>query len=128
MESLSPNFFVRDMHATIDFYETLGFQVVMTVPEAGQGPMVWAMMKAGQVTVMFQTFDSLGADLAPVRRENGGSLLLYINVKGIRDLFARIKEKVVVLHGLKKTFYGATEFSITDNNNYVLTFAEDEGV
>ena len=127
MESLSPNFFVRDMHATIDFYEILGFQTIMTVPEAGQGSLVWAMMKAGQVTVMFQTFDSLGADLAPIRRENGGSLLLYINIKGIRDLFDRIAGKVVVLHGLEKTFYGATEFSIADNNNYVLTFAENEG-
>jgi uncharacterized glyoxalase superfamily protein PhnB len=127
MESLSPNFFVRDMHATIDFYEILGFQTIMTVPEAGQGPLVWAMMKAGQVTVMFQTFDSLGANLAPIRRENGGSLLLYINIKGIRDLFDRIAGKVVVLHGLEKTFYGATEFSIADNNNYVLTFAENEG-
>jgi uncharacterized glyoxalase superfamily protein PhnB len=127
MESLSPNFFVRDMHATIDFYEILGFQTIMTVPEAGQGPLVWAMMKAGQVTVMFQTFDSLGANLALIRRENGGSLLLYINVKGIRDLFDRIAGKVVVLHGLEKTFYGATEFSIADNNNYVLTFAENEG-
>jgi len=30
-----------------------------------------------------------------------------------------------VIKGLEKTFYGATEFSITDNNGFVLTFAED---
>lgn len=126
MESLSPNVFVRDMHATIDFYEQLGFQVAMTVPEAGKGPLVWAMMQAGQVTFMFQSFESLGDSLPPVRRDDGGSLLFYINVKGIRDFFGRIKDKVTILHGLQKTFYGATEFSITDNNQYVLTFAEDE--
>ena len=28
--------------------------------------------------------------------------------------------------GLEKTFYGATEFSIIDNNDYLLTFAEQE--
>ena len=127
MESLSPNVFVRDMHATIDFYEQLGFQVAMTVPEAGKGPLVWAMLRSGQVAFMFQSFESLGDSLPPVRREDGGSLLFYINVKGIRDLFERIKDKVPVVHGLQKTFYGATEFSITDNNHYVLTFAEDEG-
>lgn len=127
MESLSPNLFVRDMHATLNFYEQLGFRVVMTVPEPGKGPLVWAMMTAGNVTMMFQSFESLGEDLPPVRREDGGSLLFYINVKGIRDFYDQIHEKVNVLHGLKKTFYGATEFSITDNNQYVLTFAEDEG-
>jgi hypothetical protein len=37
-----------------------------------------------------------------------------------------IKDKVTVLKGLEKTFYGATEFSILDNNGYVLTFADDE--
>ena len=127
MESLSPNVFVQDMHATIDFYEQLGFQLVMTVPDAGQGPLVWAMMKAGQVTFMFQSFESLGDTLPAVRRQDGGSLLFYINVKGIRDFHDRIKDKVAVVHSLQKTFYGATEFSITDNNHYVLTFAEDEG-
>jgi uncharacterized glyoxalase superfamily protein PhnB len=126
MESLAPNLFVRDMHATIDFYEQLGFRLVMTVPEAGKGPLVWAMMSAGSVTFMFQTFESLGEDLPPVRRENGGSLLFYIRVKGIRELFEQVRTKVTILHGLQKTFYGATEFSIADNNQYVLTFAEDE--
>jgi uncharacterized glyoxalase superfamily protein PhnB len=33
---------------------------------------------------------------------------------------------VTVVKGLEKQFYGATEFSIKDNNGYVLTFAEDE--
>jgi uncharacterized glyoxalase superfamily protein PhnB len=127
MESLSPNLFVRDMHATIDFYERLGFQLQMTVPEAGKGPLVWAMMRDGNVTFMFQSFESLADTLPAVRREDGGSLLFYINVRGIQALFDRVSSQVTVVHGLQKTFYGATEFSIIDNNNYVLTFAEDEG-
>jgi hypothetical protein len=36
------------------------------------------------------------------------------------------KDNVKVIKGLEKTFYGATEFSIQDNNGYLLTFAEDE--
>jgi uncharacterized glyoxalase superfamily protein PhnB len=61
-----------------------------------------------------------------VNRGNGGSLLLYIKMKNIRAFFDKIQHSVTVLHGLEKTFYGATEFSIKDNNNYMLTFAEDE--
>jgi uncharacterized glyoxalase superfamily protein PhnB len=124
MESLSPNIFVKDIKATIAFYKQLGFQVAISVPE-GSDELVWAMLVNGSVTVMFQTFDSLGDDLQEVKRQDGGSLLFYIKLKGILNFFDLLKDKVTVVKGLEKTFYGATEFSILDNNGYLLTFAED---
>ncbi len=124
MESLSPNIFVKDIKATIAFYKQLGFEVAMSVPE-GADELVWAMLVNGSVTVMFQTFDSLGDDLQEVKREDGGSLLFYIKLKNILDFFELLKDKVTVVKGIEKTFYGATEFSILDNNGYLLTFAED---
>jgi uncharacterized glyoxalase superfamily protein PhnB len=125
METLSPNFFVNDMKATIAFYEILGFKRTMSVPEDGDD-FVWAMMVNEKVTIMLQTFESLANDLPEISRKDGGSLLLYINVKSIRAFFDQIQDKVTVLKGLETTFYGATEFSILDNNGYVLTFAEHE--
>jgi len=113
------------MSETIAFYKMLGFNVTMSVPENGDD-LVWAMMVNGTVTVMFQTYESLGETLPEIQRKDGGSLLLYINLKNIREFFESIKDKVKVLAGLDVTFYGATEFSILDNNNYVLTFAEHE--
>jgi uncharacterized glyoxalase superfamily protein PhnB len=124
MESLSPNIFVRDLNKTIEFYKILGFNIVTTVPESGE--LDWAMMACGKVTVMFQTFKNLADKLPEISRKDGGSLLLYIKLTGIRGFFETIKNKVPILHGLEKTFYGATEFSVKDNNGYVLTFAEDE--
>jgi len=124
MDSISPNIFVKDINKTIDFYKQLGFSKIMTVPE--QGDIVWAMMTCGNVTFMFQTFESLGNDLPIISRQNGGSLLLYIQTTEIRKFFDQVKDKVKVVKGLEKTFYGATEFSIEDNNGYLLTFAEDE--
>ncbi len=124
MDSLSPNIFVKDINETIAFYKQIGFVLTMTVPNSGD--YVWVMMTNGSVTFMFQTFDSVIDELPEISRQNGGSLLLYINLKNIRTFFDNIKEKVTVLKGLDKTFYGATEFSIKDNNGYVLTFAENE--
>jgi uncharacterized glyoxalase superfamily protein PhnB len=124
MESVSPNIYVKDLPATVAFYKMLGFEVVATVPESGD--LVFAMMVCGNVTFMFQTFVSIENALPVVSRINGGSLLLYIKLKGIRAFYERIKDRVTVLHGLEKTFYGATEFSIEDINHYMLTFAEDE--
>ncbi len=125
MDSLSPNIFVENMNETIDFYRSIGFQLEMTVPETGND-FIWAMAMNGEVTFMFQTFASLGEELPDISRKSGGSLLFYIKLKKIREFFELIKDKVTVLKPLETTFYGATEFSILDNNNYVLTFAEDE--
>ncbi len=125
MESLAPNIFTRNIQETIAVYTLLGFKVAMSVPEQGD-ELVWVMMVNGSVTLMFQTIDSLADELPEISRTDGGSLLLYINIKNIREFFESVKDKVKVLKGLEKTFYGATEFSILDNNNYVLTFAENE--
>lgn len=124
MQSISPNIYVKNLPKTIEYYKQLGFEVTVTVPE--EGDLIFAMMVCGSVTFMFQTFDSLGEELPQVSRRNGGSLLLYLQVKEVRKFHEHIKDKVNVIKGLEKTFYGATEFSILDLNDYVLTFAEDE--
>ena len=124
MQSVSPNIFVNDINATIAFYQKLGFQLISSVPETGD--YVWVMMVNSAVTFMFQTYASLGNDLPEISRKDGGSLLFYIQRKNIRKYFEEIKLRVTVIKPLEKTFYGATEFSILDNNGYVLTFAEDE--
>ena len=133
MDSLAPNLFVKDIRANIEFYKLLGFNLVMSVPAEADGNLDWAMVTSGNVTFMFQTFQSLGEPdpktgpkLPMISRQDGGSLLFYIRIQNIRSFFESIQGKVNVVHGLQKTFYGATEFSITDPNNYLLTFAEDE--
>lgn len=125
MKSVAPNIFVTDIKQTIDFYQQLGFNLTVTVPPEGDD-LIWAMMSCGQVNFMFQTFASLGDELPTVSRQPGGSLLLYIQTSEINDFFAQVKDNVTVIKGLEKTFYGATEFSIEDNNGYLLTFAQDE--
>ncbi|MFS4466195.1 VOC family protein [Maribacter sp. 2210JD10-5] len=124
MKSISPNIFVQDIDETIKFYEKIGFELTTTVPDEGE--IVWAMMTNGKVTFMFQTFDSLKNELPEISRNNGGSLLLYIEVENIEKLFDRLKDEVEIIKDLEKAFYGAMEFSIKDINNYVLTFAENE--
>lgn len=124
MESISPNIFVKNINETINFYKQLGFALTTTVPD--EGDIIFAMMSCGNVVFLFQTFESLGNELPNVSRQNGGSLLFYIKTTRIKELFEKIEDKVKVVKGLEKTFYGATEFSIEDNNGFLLTFAEDE--
>ena len=123
MESISPNIFVKDITKTIEYYKILGFSVTATVPDEKHP--LWVMMTCGNVVFMFQTFESLGSELPAISRTDGGSLLLYIQVKNIYELYNRIKSKTVIIKEPEKMFYGATEFSIRDLNGYILTFAED---
>jgi len=123
MESLSPNMYVHDVTNTMEFYRKLGFNPIMTVPEGAEKP-VWAMMQNGNVTIMFESMQSIEGRLPEISRQTGGALLLYIKVQDVNALFESVKDKVTVLQDLQKTFYGATEFMIEDCNGFVLTFAD----
>ncbi|MEO9885942.1 MAG: VOC family protein [Balneola sp.] len=124
MDSISPDTFVNDLSETVKFYQSIGFETIMTVPE--EGDFVWVMMSRGNVSFMFQTFESLGSELPEISREDGGSLLLYIQLTDVQTFYDQIKDKANIVKDLEETFYGATEFAIRDLNNYVLTFAEYE--
>ncbi|MBX7183442.1 MAG: VOC family protein [Bacteroidia bacterium] len=125
MNTITPNLFVKDLSKSLIFYQNLGFSVVNRVPE--EGDPVWAMLKCGEVVIMLQSLDSLGEELPEIKRSRGGALLLYIQIKGIRTFFDKLQaQPIPILKGLEKTFYGATEFSIADPDDFVLTFAEDE--
>jgi hypothetical protein len=112
------------MEETIKFYINLGFEVVTSMPPEGSPD--WVMMSMGDVTFMFQTFKSLKDELPEISREDGGSLLLYIQLDNIIDYYQNLKSKTKIYKELEKTFYDVFEFSIIDNNNYILTFAENE--
>ena len=123
MTELIPNLFVNDLPGTVAWYRNLGFEVADRVPEEGDD-LDWVRMTNGGVSLMLQTFASLGGEMPVISRQDGGSLLLYVIVEDIQALHDAIAGKVEVIHPLAKTFYGATEFSVVDPNRYVLTFAE----
>jgi uncharacterized glyoxalase superfamily protein PhnB len=83
------------------------------------------MMKYGDVEIMFQAKRSL-SETHPVLKDKeiGGTLTLYIEVEGVQELYARIKDKVTVVKDLHTTFYGMQEFYVQDCNGYIVTFAE----
>ena len=123
METVSPNIFVYDMLETIGYYQKLDFKIESSVPDENGG-ILFALMTNGTTTFMFQTFISIENQLPAISRSPGGSILLYVKMKGIRAFFEKVKGKVSILSGLEETFYGATEFSVVDPNNFVLTFSE----
>ena len=124
LKSMSPNLMVDDVNSTLDFYVTiLGFVKIMTVPETGK--LDWAMVQNGAVTLMFQEKKNLKKEYPQLEKfEKGGGITFYISVTNLQEFFNSIKDKVNFVKEMHKTFYGATEFAIEDNNGYILTFSQ----
>lgn len=135
LTKLTPNLMVEDVNRTVEFYqEVLGFEFVMGVIEELQEILTayqqdrsldYAMMKCGNVEMMFQAKRSLAESLPMLRgREIGGTLTLYMELDRVSELYARIRDKVTIVKDLHATFYGMQEFYIEDCNGYILAFAE----
>ncbi|SET08392.1 Uncharacterized conserved protein PhnB, glyoxalase superfamily [Methanococcoides vulcani] len=135
LNKLTPNLMVDDVNKTVGFYkDVLGFEFVMAVPKDSQEvlmempkdkQLIYALMKSGDVQLMFQAKDSLSEDI-PVFKDRGigASLTLYIEVDNVKELSEALEEKVEIVKELHTTFYGMQEFYIKDCNGYVLGFAE----
>ena len=124
-KKLTPNMMVENVAETVAFYrDVLGFTLEMTVPEAP--PYTWALMRRGDVEVMFQERASLAEDMPLFKGLSiGGALTLYFDVQGVERLFDAVCKRVQIVRDLHTTFYGTREFAIQDCNGFVLTFAEE---
>ena len=127
LNSLTPNLMVNDVEETIEYYtDILGFTLLKTVPEKGNPD--WAMVKRNDVVLMFQSAKSLKDELPKLKSQKpGGGLTFYIKVDRITELHEELVEnEVEIIADLESTFYDTIEFSIIDNNGYILTFSEEK--
>ena len=135
MKKLSPNLMVKDVREAVDFYtQNLGFSLIMAVPETQDGILtevpkdkvvVYALVKNGDVEIMFQEEKSLKEDVPSLDGfAIGASCVFYIELENLEEFYKEVCSKVEVVKDLFTTWYGMKEFYIRDNNGYILSFAE----
>jgi len=125
LKKITTNLMVESVNDTIEFYSELGFEDILTVPKEGE--FEFAIVKSGDVELMFQSRKSLGKDISEFRyKKTGGTFTLYIKVENLLEIYERMKEKTEIVEDVHKTFYGTYEFSMKDNNGYILGLAEGE--
>jgi len=125
---LTPNLIVSDVGRTMAFYrDVLGFTVVQTVPD--QAPFVFAIVKSGNVEIFLNAREAAEAEYPAFKeRPLGGTLTLFIDVEGIAEAYAALKDRVNVVMPFEKKWYGVTEFAFTDPDGYIITFAQPDTV
>ncbi len=124
-KKLIPNLMVEDVNYTVDYYENiLGcFELIATDPK--EGKFDWAMMRSEEADIMFQSRGSLSGVIPDFKnKEIGATLVIYIEVDNVEELYNLIKNKVDVIEELNTTSYGMKEFLVRDCNGYILVFAQ----
>jgi uncharacterized glyoxalase superfamily protein PhnB len=116
---------VENVAETIAFYEGLGFTTTATVPKEGGG-LQFAIIVKDNLMLMFQDRESLISEYPILKTDKTQpSITLYIIVNDVKTYYEDMKTKYDIQADLHKTFYGANEFAIKDNNGYILTFTEE---
>jgi uncharacterized glyoxalase superfamily protein PhnB len=123
LADVTPNLVVSNIDRSLAFYrEVLGFSVVTTVPE--QAPFAFVWVQRDTVNIFLNSEESAGMTTSP------GTNILFITLEpgdiasGIDALFAAVKDRAPVEMPLTDQFYGMREFTITDPDGYVVTFAQ----
>lgn len=108
-----PMFFVRDMRATVQWYESMGFTVSDQYEDDGELVFATVSLGAGEFAL------SPGGDSGP---RNVNFWFFTDRVEEFYRLFREQKPDVRFDEDLYEPFYGGRQFSIFDNNGLSLVF------
>jgi uncharacterized glyoxalase superfamily protein PhnB len=121
LNSAAPCFSVADVGDTIRWYETvLGFEghrFPLNEPHA------FGILVRDQIEIMLQRVVGYQKPDLYKSRE-GGVWDAYIRMRGVREFYDSIKDRVEIIMPLQQQFYGDWEFEVKDLNGYVLVFSE----
>jgi catechol 2,3-dioxygenase-like lactoylglutathione lyase family enzyme len=107
---------VKNMPASVVFYEKLGFVVESRNDEWG-----WAMMRCGDSELMLDQSINPHAGIPRIS-------VLYLYPESIADFHRRAKANGLPVPDLEVAFYGMTEFRIEDPDGNRLWIGQEKGV
>jgi catechol 2,3-dioxygenase-like lactoylglutathione lyase family enzyme len=107
---------VKNMPASVAFYEKLGFVVENRNDEWG-----WAMLRSGDCQLMVDQSINPQAGIPRIS-------VLYLYPENVLDFHRRARESGLPVPELDVTFYGMTEFRIEDPDGNRLWIGQDQGV
>ena len=121
LTSVAPCFTVADVGGTMRWYEhKLRFEAH---PFPKNEPHAFCILVRDQIEIMLQRIDGYQKP-SLYNERSGGVWDAYIRIRGVKEFYESIQDKVEILRPLEKQFYGDWEFEVKDLNGYVLVFSE----
>ena len=117
LRAATPMIHVPDVRATAAWYEAIGFTVLETYGDGGDG-LSFAILSTGNTRVML---NQGGRPSSAERRE----VDLYVDAVDVDQLFTSLRHRVQIIEEVHDTDYGMREFIIRDPNGFWITFGQD---
>ena len=115
---VTPMIHVPDVRATVEWYLSIGFEVVATYGDGTGENFSFAVVSFGTTNVMFNT-DGEPSDKH--RRE----VDLYVYTDNVDELYETLRDRVDVIDEPCDRFYGMRELIIRDLNRFWITFGQE---
>jgi uncharacterized glyoxalase superfamily protein PhnB len=123
---ITPELVVNDVKKAVNFYQSfLDFKLVDKVEV--KNSYFWAKMesKDKSVEIMFSLLKNTIGEIPELKnRNNGGRMILLLEVNEIDRLYSAFMNTEFILKDLYKTDYGTTEFVVKDIDGYILNIVE----
>jgi hypothetical protein len=121
MKKLTPIIVVDAIEPCLPFWtERLGFEVTVTVPHGDR--IGFAIVARDRVEVMYQSRESVAADVPSMSNVVGGAPVLFIEVEDVGEVESAL-ESADVLVPRRQTFYGMDEVFVRAPCGTVVGFA-----
>lgn len=121
MKRLTPVLLVDAIEPVLPFWmERLGFEKTIEVPEGDR--LGFVALTRGPIEIMYQTVESVRADVAPLAETPVGSAFLFLEVEDL-DEVERALEGVELVVPRRETFYGSDEILVREPGGNVVNFA-----
>ena len=124
VKRVTPVLFVQNVEPCLEFWERLGFQRTMEVPDGST--LAFAAVQKDGVEVMYQSFASAMKDpsaSAAAKQRLDSNAFLYVEIADLDAILAALKGVKLEVEK-HTTFYGATEIVVRDPGGHFITFAQ----
>jgi catechol 2,3-dioxygenase-like lactoylglutathione lyase family enzyme len=122
LKFINPIVFVKDIHLSKAFYaETLGLKLV-----EDHGPFVLFENHLGlhQARELADTVWKAAAPSGARQLQGHQNLLLYFETAALEEAFARLKDRVQLIHPIERQAWGRMVFRFYDPDGHVIEIGE----
>ncbi len=124
IKKMTSNLYTGDVKACVRFWvDRLHFEKTIEVPEGDN--LAFAALQKGPIELMYGSYDSLEQNPEVAQAFQRGTSFLFLEVDDLEAVFAAMEGAQIVVP-IHETFYGSTEFTVTDPAGHLITFAEFE--
>lgn len=120
LKRISPVLLVDEIEPCLAFWDALGFEKMADVPHGGR--LGFVILEKSGLEVMYQTRESVAADIPALADAPGGGTFLFLEVMDLDATIEAVAGAPVVFPR-RKTFYGMEEICVREPGGNVITFA-----